>query len=123
MGRHEYEKLTLLPLSSNSSNSTIQHSSSSSSSFDGFSDHEDSKEFQHKTRYFRTKVASAIRLNSSTLAANNRCKLHLNRGFSKRLARLLIFAFMVPMMLFLTFYSSLFSGASTRHCKYINHCI
>ena len=122
MGRYEYEKLTLLPTSSNSSNSTIQPSSSSSS-FDGFSDHEDSKEFQQKTKHFRTKIAGAIRLNSTAFATNNRCKLHLNRGLSKRLARLLIFAFMVPMMLFLTFYSSLFSGASRRHCKYINHYV
>ncbi|XP_037806004.1 lactosylceramide 1,3-N-acetyl-beta-D-glucosaminyltransferase-like [Lucilia sericata] len=121
MGRYEYEKLTLLPLSSNSSNSTINPSSASSSSADGDDnsdhEHEDSAvEFkQNKTKQFRKKIAGAIRTTSATLTANNRRKLHINRGLGKRLTRLLLCAFMIPMLLFLTFYSTIFSGASSRH--------
>lgn len=120
MGRYDYEKLTLLPLSSNSSsNSTINPSSSSSLDGEDNSDHDyDSVEFQQQRKQFRKKLAGAIRSTSATLAANNRRKLQLNRGLGKRLTRLLLCAFMVPMMLFLTFYSSVFSGASSRHCKY-----
>lgn len=118
MGRYEYEKLTLLPVSSNSSNSTINPSSSSSVDDDDNSDHDDTVEFKQKTKHFRKKIAGAIRTTSATLAANNRRKLHLNRGIGKRLARLVLCAFMVPMMLFLTWYSSIFTGPPSRHCKY-----
>lgn len=117
MGRCEFEKLTLLPLSSNSSNSTINPSSSSSST-DGDDNSDREVKFQQRKKHFRTKLAGAIRsTTSSTLAVNNRRKLHLNRGIGKRLTRFVLFAFMVPMLLFLTFYNLMFSGASSRHCK------
>lgn len=126
MGRLEQERQSLLPISSNSSNSTTNSNTLSSSEENPNSDNEDTVEFQQRTKYFRTKVAGAIRRQSSTsigsnassaLFLNSRRKFPLSRGLGKRFIRLLLCAFLIPMLLFLILYSSMFSGASSRHCK------